>query len=129
MPGCSPAELPTRMNDVTPTRASSSTAIAVDGQPMPVEVAVMRRPLYIPHIVRCSRLWATSRTSVRNSAISGTRNGSPGNSATVPTSPGSDPDVELPCTDTRFALVDDHGGESTTLSLPGRGSRPGEIRL
>ena len=35
MPGCSPAELPTRMNDVTPTRASSSTAIAVEGQPMP----------------------------------------------------------------------------------------------
>ena len=33
--------LPTRMNEVTPTRASSSTAIAVEGQPMPVEVTVI----------------------------------------------------------------------------------------
>ena len=53
--------LPTRMNDVTPTRASSSTAIAVEGQPIPVEVTVIGWPRYVPTIVRCSRLWATSR--------------------------------------------------------------------
>lgn len=41
MPSCRPAELPTRMKLVTPTRASSSTAIAVDGHPIPVEMAVM----------------------------------------------------------------------------------------
>ena len=44
MPGWSPAELPTRMKLVTPTRASSSTAIAVEGS-HPVEVAVMCGPL------------------------------------------------------------------------------------
>ena len=79
------------MTLVTPTRYSSSTAMAVEGQPMPVEVAVMWRPLYQPVIVRCSRLWATSRTSVRNSATNGTRNGSPGSSATEETSPGAMP--------------------------------------
>ena len=81
--------LPTRMNEVTPTRASSSTAIAVEGQPIPVEVTVTSRPLYVPTIVRCSRLWATSRGLSRYSATSGTRNGSPGRSATVLTSPGA----------------------------------------
>ena len=55
IPGWRAAVLPTRMNDVTPTRASSSTAIAVDGQPIPVEVTVISRPLYVPTIVRCSR--------------------------------------------------------------------------
>ena len=48
-------------------------------------------PLYEPTIVRCSRLWATSTASVRYSATSGTRNGSPGMSATVLTSPGATP--------------------------------------
>ena len=91
MPGWSAPVLPTRMNDVTPTRASSSTAIAVDGQPIPVDVTVISRPLYVPTIVRCSRLWATSRASSRYSATSGTRNGSPGMSATVLTSPGATP--------------------------------------
>ena len=41
MPDCSPADDPTRMTLVTPTRASSSTAMAVEGHPIPVEVAVM----------------------------------------------------------------------------------------
>ena len=41
MPGWSAAVLPDRMNEVTPQRASSSTAIAVDGQPIPVEVTVI----------------------------------------------------------------------------------------
>ncbi len=58
---------------------------------MPVEVAVMSRPLYMPVMVRCSRLCATVFTSVRNSATRGTRNGSPGSSATVDTSPGATP--------------------------------------
>ena len=58
---------------------------------MPVEVAVISRPWYVPTIVRCSRWWATSRTSVRCSAISGTRKGSPGSSAMLLTSPGATP--------------------------------------
>ena len=89
IPAWRAAVLPTRMNEVTPTRASSSTAIAVEGQPIPVEVTVTSRPLYVPTIVRCSRLWATSRGLSRYSATSGTRNGSPGRSATVLTSPGA----------------------------------------
>ena len=44
MPAWSAAVLPTRTNEVTPQRMSSSTAIAVDGHPMPVEVAVIWRP-------------------------------------------------------------------------------------
>ena len=39
-------------------------------------------------MVRCSRLCASSREPSRNSAMSG-REGSPGRSATVPTSPGA----------------------------------------
>ena len=55
MPGWSAPVLPTRMNEVTPQRASSSIAMAVDGQPIPVEVTVISRPWYVPTMVRCSR--------------------------------------------------------------------------
>ena len=43
--GWSAAVLPTRMNTRPPTRASSSTPIAVDGQPIPLEQTVISRPL------------------------------------------------------------------------------------
>ena len=91
MPSCRAPVLPTRMKLVTPTRASSSTAMAVDGQPMPVDVTVIVRPWYVPFIVRCSRLCATSTGSSRYSATNGTRNGSPGMRTTVLTSPGATP--------------------------------------
>ena len=45
MCGCSAPVLPTLIKCVAPTLANSSTAIAADGQPIPVEVALTLIPL------------------------------------------------------------------------------------
>src|SRR5919204_4868477 len=80
--------VPIRTNVVAPTRASSSIAIAVDGQPIPVEVHEIGTPLYVPVNVTYSRLLATSCDSSHRLATSGTRPGSPGSSTYGATSPG-----------------------------------------
>src|SRR5919198_201445 len=80
--------VPIRTNVVAPTRASSSIAIAVDGQPIPVEVHEIGTPLYVPVNVTYSRLLATSWDSSHRLATSGTRPGSPGSSTYGATSPG-----------------------------------------
>ncbi len=51
--------VPIRMNVVAPTRASSSSAIEVDGAPMPVDVHEIGVPLYVPVQVTYSRFVAT----------------------------------------------------------------------
>jgi hypothetical protein len=40
--------VPILMNVVAPTRASSSMAIAVEGQPIPVDVQLIGTPRYTP---------------------------------------------------------------------------------
>ena len=46
---------PTRMKVSTPTRASSSTAMAAEGLPMPVDVTEIGTPSTVPVAVRYSR--------------------------------------------------------------------------
>jgi hypothetical protein len=52
-------QVPMPMNVVAPTQASASSAIAVDGQPIPVEQHVIGAPLYVPVWVTYSRFVAT----------------------------------------------------------------------
>ena len=56
MPGRKAALLPTRMKCEAPTLASSSTAMAAEGQPIPVDVPLTPMPAYDPVAVRYSRL-------------------------------------------------------------------------
>src|SRR5262245_24695788 len=81
-------QVPIRTNVVAPTRASSSIAIAADGQPIPVDVHEIGTPRYAPVNVTYSRLLATSCDSSQMLATSGTRPGSPGRSTYGATSPG-----------------------------------------
>src|SRR5258708_39104191 len=76
------------MNVVAPIAASSSTAMAVGGEPMPVEQTETARPSRAPVYVTCSRLRAISRGLSSSRAIGSTRPGSPGRRTTSPTSPG-----------------------------------------
>ena len=75
---CSAPQVPMRMNVSAPHLTSSSTAIAVEGHPMPVEQHETLMPSTVPVNVRYSRLNATSFASSKNDAMSGTRPGSPG---------------------------------------------------
>ena len=78
--GCSAPAVPMRMKVSAPLLISSSMAMAVEGQPMPVEVHETLIPSTVPVHVRYSRLKATSFASSKNEAIFGTRPGSPGSS-------------------------------------------------
>src|SRR5438128_2139104 len=89
--GCAAPHVPTRRKVCTPSSLSSSTAIATDGPPMPVDIVDTFTPSSAPVKVRYSRLNATSRALSRYSAIFGVRNGSPGTSTYSPTSPGPRP--------------------------------------
>src|SRR5437870_4417916 len=89
--GCAAPHVPTRRKVCTPSSLSSSTAIATDGPPMPVDIVDTFTPPSAPVKVRYSRLNATSRALSRYSAIFGVRNGSPGTSTYSPTSPGPRP--------------------------------------
>ena len=79
--------MPMRMKVSAPHWMSSSMAMAVEGQPMPVEVHETLMPSTVPVKVRYSRLKATSWASSKKEAIFGTRPGSPGRSTYRPTSP------------------------------------------
>src|SRR5256712_2398796 len=89
--GWAAPQVPTRMNVCTPSSFSSSTPIATDGPPMPVDIVDTGTPSSLPVNVRYSRLNATSRAPSRYLAINGVRNGSPGTSTYSPTSPGPRP--------------------------------------
>src|SRR5262245_31003596 len=86
---CNEPQVPIRMNVVAPTRASSSSAIAVDGAPIPVDVQEIGTPRYTPVWVTYSRLLATSRVSSHTDETTGTRPGSPGSRTVGATSPGA----------------------------------------
>ncbi|CAB4668249.1 unannotated protein [freshwater metagenome] len=77
------------MNVSAPTIANSSTAIAADGQPIPVEVTDTFSPSRYPVYVTYSRLDATNFASSKRAAIGSQRPGSPGSSTYRPTSPGA----------------------------------------
>jgi hypothetical protein len=47
-PRLNPPEVPTRMNVCAPMAANSSTAMAVEGQPIPVEVTDTFSPSNVP---------------------------------------------------------------------------------
>ena len=77
----------TPTNVFAPTFANSSTAIAVDGQPIPVDVTETERPLYTPVMVLYSLLSATNVAESKCSAMNSTLPGSPGNITKSDTSP------------------------------------------
>src|SRR5690348_5874172 len=89
--GCSAPHVPTRSSVCTPSSCSSSTPMATEGPPMPVDIADTGTPSTVPVKVRYSRLNATSFAPSRCLAMSGVRNGSPGTSTYCPTSPGPNP--------------------------------------
>src|SRR5438093_728769 len=67
--------------------ASISAAIAVEGQPMPVDVTATRSPRRVPAYVLYSRFWAMCSRSSNSAAINSQRPGSPGRNTYRPTSP------------------------------------------
>jgi hypothetical protein len=75
--------VPTRRNVRTPSCASSSTAIDVDGPPMPVEHTTTGVPPVQPSQLVYSRLAARAVGESNRSAIFATRPGSPGRIASV----------------------------------------------
>ena len=75
---CIAPEVPILTNVEAPTLANSSMAIAVEGQPIPVEVTVTGLPLYSPVIVLYSLFSATSSALSKCSAMNSTLPGSPG---------------------------------------------------
>src|SRR4029450_5561901 len=81
--------VPIRTNVVARTRESSPSAIAVEGQPIPVDVQEIGTPRYVPVNVTYSRLLATSRESSHRLATRGTLPGSPGSRTYGATSPGA----------------------------------------
>src|SRR5260370_5020060 len=89
--GWAAAHVPTRRKVCTPSSFSSSTAIATDGPPIPVDIVDTFTPSSEPVNVLYSRLNATSRARSRYFAIIGVRPGSPGTSTYSPTSPAARP--------------------------------------
>jgi len=75
------AQVPTRMKVSAPHLWSSSTQMAVEGPPIPVEVTVTRSPSSVPSQVVNSRFRVTMRGLSRWAAISSHRSGSPGTMA------------------------------------------------
>ena len=65
--------------------------MAVDGQPIPVDITLMGLPIYVPANVLYSLLKATSRASSKCPAINSTLPGSPGRITKSATSPSSRP--------------------------------------
>src|SRR5579859_2376831 len=89
--GCAAPHVPTRRNVCTPSSASSSTPMATEGPPIPVDIVETGTPSTLPVNVRYSRLNATSRAPSRCLATIGVRKGSPGTSTYSPTSPLASP--------------------------------------
>src|SRR5260370_21635474 len=89
--GWAAPHVPTRRKVCTPSSFSSSTAIATDGPPIPVDIVDTFTPSSEPVNVLYSRLNATSRARSRYFAIIGVRPGSPGTSTYSPTSPAARP--------------------------------------
>ena len=87
MYSCIAPEVPSLTNVLAPTFANSSTAIAVDGHPIPVDVTETERPLYKPVIVLYSLLSATNFAESKCSAMNSTLPGSPGSITKSETSP------------------------------------------
>jgi len=86
IPGWVAPQVPTRTKVWTPSSRISSTPIATEGPPIPLETADTGVPLRVPVKVRYSRLKATSRAPSRNLAMTAVRAGSPGISTYLPTS-------------------------------------------
>jgi hypothetical protein len=76
--GWIPPHDPTRMRVSAPTRANSSTAMAAEGEPIPVDVTDIGVPSSVPVAVRYSRWSATTVASSHSSVTVSTRSGSPG---------------------------------------------------
>ena len=71
-------EVPNLTKVFAPIFANSSTAIAADGHPIPVDVTLTGLPLYVPVTVLYSLLKAISLGSSKCFAIKSTLPGSPG---------------------------------------------------
>ena len=84
---CIAPDVPILTKVLAPILANSSTAIAVEGHPIPVEVTDTDLPLYFPVIVLYSLLWATTSAVSKWLAIVSTLPGSPGNMTKSATSP------------------------------------------
>src|SRR5215831_6279176 len=97
MPGWPPPHVPTRRNVWTPSSPSSSTAMAMDGPPMPLEQVDTGVSPTRPVNVRYSRDQARSSAASRWRAIRAVRKGSPGTSTYWPTSPAARPTWYLRC--------------------------------
>ena len=78
IPGWVAPQVPTRRKVCTPSSRISSTPIATDGPPIPLETAETGTPATEPVKVRYSRLKATSRAPSRKPAMTAVRAGSPG---------------------------------------------------
>ena len=76
--GCIAPHDPTRTRVWAPMVQSSSTAIAAEGPPMPVEVTLTATPSSVPVQVVYSRLAATLAAPSRWAAMRSQRPGSPG---------------------------------------------------
>ena len=76
--GDADAQEPTRIKVSAPQPWSSSTVIAMDGPPIPVDVTATRSPSSVPTYVRNSRLWHSSCGSSKYSEISRARYTLPG---------------------------------------------------
>ena len=75
---CIAPEVPILTKVFAPILANSSIAIAAEGQPIPVEVTLTGRPLYVPVTVLYSLLNAISLGLSKCCAIKSTLPGSPG---------------------------------------------------
>lgn len=89
VPGWKLPEVPTRIKVSAPDLKSSSIAIALEGQPIPVEVTETATPLKEPVYVTYSRFVAMWTALSKREAMIGTRPGSPGIKTYLPTSPFS----------------------------------------
>ena len=82
-----PPLVPTRINVSAPHITSSSTAIAAEGPPIPVEHTLTFSPSRYPVYTVYSRVLAISFAPSSFPAIFGTRPGSPGSITYLPMSP------------------------------------------
>ena len=88
---CIAPEVPSRTIVFTPMFANSSTPIAVEGHPIPVDITLTGLSLYVPVNVLYSLLKAISFASSKCPAINSTLPGSPGKITKSATSPGASP--------------------------------------
>ena len=111
-------QVPMRMNVVAPTRASSSSAIDVDGAPIPVEVHEIGAPSYVPgpgHVLAVGRHVARVVPEARDDLDAARVAGQEHDRRDVPL---LERDVVLPC---HHSLVERSAGKRITsriVSLP-----------